>query len=134
MNALGKHLLIEYYECDVAVLDSVLQIERHMVLAAEKSGATIVRSVFHAFNPFGVSGVIVIAESHMAIHTWPEHGYAAVDIFTCGDAVDPRLAERLLRRLLGARHTEIREITRGELTPHGIKFAQTIELSDVQVV
>ena len=63
-----------------------------MVEAAEAARATIVKSVFHTFNPWGVSGVIVIEESHLTIHTWPEYKYAAVDLFTCGDMLDPLAA------------------------------------------
>ncbi len=65
--------------------------------AAEEAGATIVDSSFHRFLPHGISGVVVIAESHLAIHTWPEYGYAAIDLFTCGDEVNPWKAFEFLR-------------------------------------
>lgn len=134
LNALGKHLLIEYFDCDVEALNDVSQVERYMEQAAEHCGATIVRSVFHAFNPIGVSGVVVIAESHLAIHTWPEYGYAAVDVFTCGDTVDPRVAEKELRRLFGAGRVEIREIPRGAFQPSTGKLLHKIEVPDAQAV
>lgn len=89
MKALGLHLLAELCECDSSVLDSVEDIETILVNAAAESGATVLNHVFHKFSPQGVSGVVVIAESHIAIHTWPEHNYAAVDVFTCGTAVSP---------------------------------------------
>jgi spermidine synthase len=66
-------------------MNDVAAIERDMVAAAQKAGATVINSTFHHFSPWGVSGVVVIQESHLAIHTWPEYGYAAVDLFTCGD-------------------------------------------------
>ena len=82
MNALGRHILAEFYECDTDILNDAQRIENYMKRAALECGATIVSSTFQTFNPHGVSGVIVIAESHLAIHTWPEYGYAAVDVFT----------------------------------------------------
>ena len=81
--------------------------------AVTKSGATLVQSVFHRYNPQGVSGVLVIAESHLSIHTWPEYGYAAVDFFTCGGAVDPYLAHEHLKSMLKSQGGQIRELKRG---------------------
>ena len=81
--------------------------------AVRQSGATIVRSVFHRYNPQGVSGVVVIAESHISIHTWPEYGYAAVDFFTCGNAVDPYKAYEYMREKLDCQSPLINEIKRG---------------------
>ncbi len=86
--ALGRQMTIEYYECSAtAFLDETL-VEQALLKAAKESGATIISSSFHKFEPQGVSGVVVIAESHFTIHAWPEHDYAAVDIFTCGDNID----------------------------------------------
>ena len=107
--------MVELYGCDVMVLNDKERIERIMTEAAVRSGATVVQSVFHLFNPHGVSGVVVIAESHLAIHTWPEHGYAAVDIFTCGTDVDPWKAHEYIKKELGASHFSTVEMTRGEL-------------------
>jgi len=81
--------------------------------AVRCSGATRVRSVFHRYNPQGVSGVVVIAESHCSIHTWPEYGYAAVDFFTCGKDVDPYRALESLRTALKAGDVQVREVKRG---------------------
>ncbi|MBI2176791.1 MAG: S-adenosylmethionine decarboxylase proenzyme [Candidatus Tectomicrobia bacterium] len=114
MNSLGRHILAEFYDCDRDVLNDPDLIERYMREAAEVSGATIVQSVFHMFSPYGVSGVVVVAESHLAIHTWPEHGYAAVDYFSCGP-VDCELAVRYLEEKFGAECVESREIERGVL-------------------
>jgi S-adenosylmethionine decarboxylase proenzyme len=86
-----------------------------MKKAALVCGATIVSSVFHTFNPHGVSGVVVIAESHLAIHTWPEYRYAAVDVFTCGTIVDPAKAIQSIQKSLKAGSMESKELTRGEL-------------------
>ncbi len=83
--ALGNHILVEFMNCDPHIMNDVAAIERDMVAAAQQAGATVINSTFHHFSPWGVSGVVVIQESHLAIHTWPEYGYAAVDLFTCGD-------------------------------------------------
>jgi spermidine synthase len=83
--------------------------------ATKIAGATIVQSVFHLFNPHGVSGVVVIAESHLAIHTWPEYGYAAIDLFTCGEVVDPWKAYTYLRERFHAQHVSSIEMKRGQL-------------------
>ena len=86
LETLGRHILIEFYNCNEEILASPELIEKHMNKAAKIANATIVNSVFHHFNPYGVSGAVIISESHLAIHTWPEYGYAAVDVFTCGDS------------------------------------------------
>jgi S-adenosylmethionine decarboxylase len=83
-TALGRHLLLELYGCPAAVLKDGKQLEQDLRSAAEAMGATVVTSNFHQFSPYGISGVVIIKESHLTLHTWPEYGYAAVDIFTCG--------------------------------------------------
>ena len=127
MNALGKHILAEYYGCDIKILNDVELIEHYMREAVLKSGATIIDSTFHRFNPHGVSGVVVIAESHMALHTWPEYGYAAVDFFTCGDRVDPWKAFNYISNKFKSSKNSSREIMRG-LIEH-----ETQELLEVQL-
>ena len=121
MQALGRHLLCEYHGCDRGLLNDAEAIRTALVAAVTKSGATPLHEVVHAFSPHGVTGVIVIAESHFAIHTWPEHGFAAVDLFTCGDQVDPYLAFEHLRGALRAETHSVVEIRRGLLpgpAPH----------------
>ncbi len=114
-TVLGRHLLVEFYDCNPTVLDDVAGIETHMNDAALACGATIVQSTFHRFEPWGVSGVVVISESHLAIHTWPEYGYASVDLFTCGDEIDPMSAYEHLRVMLEAQEAEIQMLQRGNL-------------------
>ena len=113
IEQLGRHILAEFYNCDEEILNNHQLIEQYMNEAAIKAKATIVKSVFHMFNPWGVSGAVVIQESHLTIHTWPEYGYAAVDLFTCGDEVDPWLAFAHLKDKLNAEKTETLEIPRG---------------------
>ncbi len=86
--ALGRHMTVEFYDCDVKFLADAGKLEAVFTRAAEVSGATVIDSNFHNFEPQGVSGVVVISESHFAVHAWPEYDYAAVDLFTCGDKVD----------------------------------------------
>lgn len=118
MKKLGTHILAEFTNCDCKTLDSTELIEKHLTASARASGATIVQTVFHRYNPHGVSGVVVIAESHISIHTWPEYGYAAVDFFTCGDSVDPRKACEYLRIALGASDAHTTEVDRGIPSSH----------------
>lgn len=84
-KALGKHVLLELHQCPSDLLKTGHELESYLKAAAEKMGATVVTSNFHQFAPYGISGVVIIQESHLTLHTWPEHGYAAVDIFTCGE-------------------------------------------------
>ncbi len=115
MNSLGRHILAEFFECDNDLLNDNQHVEMSMKRAALECGATIVSATFHAFNPHGVSGVVVIAESHLAIHTWPEYGYAAVDVFTCGETVDPAVATEALKEYLKAGKVTTVQVNRGEL-------------------
>ncbi len=89
MKALGRHILAEVYGCDPSILNDLRRVEKIMVDAALHAGADVREVAFHQFSPQGISGVVVISESHLAVHTWPELGYAAVDVFTCGETVNP---------------------------------------------
>ncbi len=113
MSALGRHILAEFYGCPPEKLNDPVQIKQEMVAAALEAGAEVRETVFHQFSPQGVSGVVVISESHLAIHTWPEFGYAAVDIFTCGQTVDPWVSCDYLKQKLSAQNMTAREIKRG---------------------
>ena len=108
MKALGKHLLLELNDCDPKLLNDISFIREIMLAAANESGATVLGESFHQFSPQGVSGVILIAESHLSVHTWPEHGYAGADIFTCGTRVKPeRAAEVIIAKLKPGTHSVI---------------------------
>jgi len=84
---LGSQVVLDLYECETRHLDDIAWVKKTLVNAARVAGATIVDTVFHKFAPWGISGVVVIAESHLAIHIWPEKRYAAIDVFTCGENV-----------------------------------------------
>ena len=113
MYALGRHLLLELKICNEEVLDDLNFLRDCLNEAAVQSGATVVGESFYHFSPHGVSGVVNIAESHIAIHTWPEYRYAALDVFTCGDDVDPEKAARLITEKLGAQSHSLIELRRG---------------------
>lgn len=95
--SLGSHLLVELYGCDGTTLENECTVGQVMRQAADDSEATVVAQSFHEFQPYGVSGAVIIQESHYTIHTWPEHGYAAVDLFYCGGTVKVHKAVETLR-------------------------------------
>lgn len=115
MNALGRHVIVELYDCKPSLLDDVTYVQNAMQNAAQQAGATIINLTFHHFSPFGVSGVVVIQESHLAIHTWPEWGFASIDLFTCGESTDPWKCYNVLKDAFSASHGSTIEMRRGQL-------------------
>ncbi|WP_036036686.1 adenosylmethionine decarboxylase [Leptospira mayottensis] len=115
MNALGKHVIAEFYDCDYEIINNHELVEDIMLKSVDLSGATTIKSVFHRFSPYGVSGVVVVSESHFAIHTWPEYGYCAVDVFTCGDLIDNQAALDYLKEKFGSKNISVVEMKRGVL-------------------
>jgi S-adenosylmethionine decarboxylase len=115
MNSLGEHMLVEYYGCDPVKLAHSDEVREIVVSAVREAHGTVVTNIFHNFNPFGVSGVVVIAESHVTIHTWPEHGCAAVDIFSCSERLDKELLRDTLKERFGATQVTTRSFERGVL-------------------
>jgi S-adenosylmethionine decarboxylase len=113
LNALGRHMLLELFDCDLSAINNLDAVKGALVEAAKRAQATIVDVVFHEFNPFGISGVVVIAESHLSIHTWPEYRYAAVDIFSCGDVLQPEVAANYLVEAFGSERSTVVEMQRG---------------------
>lgn len=113
MDTIGHHYIAEASGCNPGVIGRVEAVERILVRAAEVAGVQVWSISFHRFNPNGVSGVVVISESHMSVHTWPEVGYVALDIFTCGDAAKPEKAVQWALREFGATNVHITEVTRG---------------------
>ncbi|MFB6305775.1 MAG: adenosylmethionine decarboxylase [Flavobacteriales bacterium] len=113
MKPLGKHLLIELNNCDTEVLKDLTHLEKAMNRSAKAGGANIVDSNFHAFSPYGISGVIIIKESHLTIHTWPEHQYAAVDLFSCSGKIDADKIIAVLKEELMAENVIIEDVERG---------------------
>ena len=114
MTPLGVQWTADLYGCDAALLDDQERIGAFLLEAAEVAGATVLSSHLHRFAPQGVSGVVVIAESHIAIHTWPEHGYAALDLFSCGDHLRAEQGIRRLAERVGAVRVECKRHLRGD--------------------
>ena len=112
-QALGIQLLVELYECNNHFLNDVKTIEAILLKAAEAANATVVNHCFHEFSPHGVSGVVVIAESHITVHTWPELKYCAIDIFTCGNLIDNNRALEVLKEGLESQKIKVFKIERG---------------------
>lgn len=112
MNTRSQHLLIELFECSRQALQNRSLVEDLLKQAAIAANVTIVQSVFHEYSPQGVTGVVIIEESHLSIHTWPEHGYASVDFYTCGDGL-PEKALEVIKTGLSAERTEVILVNRG---------------------
>ena len=126
MYALGTHLLAELRDCNPEILKDLEKVRNAMVSAAKEAKATIIDVSFHEFNPFGISGVIVIAESHLTIHTWPEYAYAAIDIFTCGDIIKPETAAAYLIKEFQCKNPSVVEMKRGILSHENRKLPHKV--------
>jgi len=113
LRALGRHILVEYFNCDRVLLNDPVRLENCLKEAAVKTGAHILSSTFRTFEPHGVSGVVIVAESHLAIHTWPEYGILLGDFFTCGEQANPWKAHDYLKGILKPTHSKEQEILRG---------------------
>ena len=125
MKALGRHILAELSHCNREILADLERVQSAMVQAAIVAKAEIREIAFHRFQPHGVSGVVVIAESHLAIHTWPELGYAAIDVYTCGSTTEPWRACRFLAEQFGSKMMNTTVVERGIPAPTG-EFTHTV--------
>lgn len=114
-KSLGRHMLLELYGCPEAILNNQERIKRILIAVVNRVSATLVDTSFHQFSPYGVSGVVVIAESHITIHTWPEHQYAAIDVFTCDDKIDYNLVESIIVKEFQSSKHQSQTIIRGEI-------------------
>ena len=114
MQALGYHTLIELYNCNPTKINNTKLVEETLLKAAEIANLSVVKSTIHHFNPIGVSGVVVIKESHIAIHTWPEYNYVALDFFTCNTSYNLESAIDYIYTIFEAKSIEQKEIKRGE--------------------
>ena len=118
----GKHCILELYNCDPAKLDDEAFLRTAITSAAKRAGATLLNLITHRFEPQGVTGLALLAESHISIHTWPESGYAAVDVFTCGDHTMPEMACQVLAEELSAGNHKLTSFRRE--TPSAIADVQ----------
>jgi S-adenosylmethionine decarboxylase len=113
MKAIGRHIILEMWGCQN--LNSVETAERALRDMVAALDVNLLDLRVYPFSPVGVTGVAIVSESHLVIHTWPEHGYAAVDIFTCGAPRDPQDAVQVLRQLFKPERIGVMEINRGQL-------------------
>jgi S-adenosylmethionine decarboxylase len=111
-DTVGKHCILELYSCDCAKLDDEDFVRSALSNGALRAGATLLNLISHRFQPHGVTGLALLAESHISFHSWPESGYAAVDVFTCGDHTMPEGACRVLVEEFGSRHHKLRSFRR----------------------
>ncbi len=114
MQPLAQHTLLELHDCNPALLRDAEGLRPLIMEAIRAGGGTIVTEIFHTFSPHGVSGVVVIAESHVTIHTWPEHAYAAVDIFSCSPSLDHEAIEQAIAAAVHCGRAASRTLPRGE--------------------
>ena len=133
MHALGTHLLVDLRDCSTEAIKDLEYVKDSLVKAAKEASATIVDVSFHEFNPFGISGMVVIAESHLSIHTWPEYGYAAVDIFTCGDLIKPEIAASYLIERFRSQNPSVVEMKRGIISPFDAKLPHKISSPGLEI-
>jgi len=109
----SSHLLVEYNGCNTSKLNDRKYLADLLTQAAIAGKFTVLKTAFHQFEPQGVTGVLLLSESHMSIHTWPEHGYAAVDLFTCGQNSTTQ-SEIIIKKALECKHSEKMLIKRGD--------------------
>jgi S-adenosylmethionine decarboxylase len=115
MEHLGQHVIIELWGCNEGINDADV-VRTAMLEAVQAANATLLDLNVHTFSPHGVTGVAVLSESHLSVHTWPEYGYMAADVFTCGDTTKPVAAAEVLRRYFEPQEFDVQELTRGILT------------------
>lgn len=108
----GRHLILDLYDCDQALLDNYEELERLLQVALNMAGAKILRMFGEKFQPQGVTLLALLAESHASIHTWPELGYAAIDLYTCGDTTNTHRAAEFLKTKLKSKQSEEKELVR----------------------
>jgi S-adenosylmethionine decarboxylase proenzyme len=113
VEVLSQHVLVDLYECDVELLDDLEYVRQTLVDSAEKMNCTVLKEAFHRFSPQGVSGVLVIAESHLSIHTWPEKRFCALDLFTCGDTSQLGMMPEILQKAFRANRADFKIYPRG---------------------
>lgn len=104
-------LLVDLYGCEADLDDEGFLLDT-LERASNAVGSTVLQRITQRFSPVGVSAILILAETHISVHTWPEHGYAALDIFICGEGKDPKVAWEVVREALGPESFEMKEITR----------------------
>jgi S-adenosylmethionine decarboxylase proenzyme len=116
-KVLGKILTVDLYNCDKNIISDINQVEEIMLQTAKDINATIISTDFLHWNPYGISGVIIIAESHIAIHTWEEYNFASIDLYTCDLSMDLKKATELFKKRFKSDKFEIMMKERGIILP-----------------
>jgi S-adenosylmethionine decarboxylase proenzyme len=109
----GFHTIYDLYNCEPSALDDLTLLEKMMLEASEKAGAKIIDIQSKHFEPYGVSSIVILAESHLSLHTWPEHNFAALDLFTCTPKIDAMIAKGVLTTYLTPQRVDIKSFRRG---------------------
>ena len=129
MQGLGRQLVVELFDCTPEILNDLKAVQTILLAVARRARATIVGSTFHQFSPFGLSGVVIMSAAHLSIPTWPEHRYAAADIFSRGEAFRPDVPVESVIEALGAQRVSVLEVQRGifptSLVPGAVAAART---------
>ncbi|KYC42137.1 spermidine synthase [Scytonema hofmannii PCC 7110] len=113
----GRHCILELYNCPTHLLNNPVFMKQALEEAAKVAKSTLLSELTHHFEPYGVTGLALLAESHISIHTWPEYGYIAVDIFTCGEHAEPEKACKYLVQAFQASNHTLLTLPRGKLSP-----------------
>ena len=109
----GSHYLLDFFGCDSNELNSMAFWREHVVNASDVSGLEILKSDFHQFKPFGITGFLILSTSHISFHTWPENNYVACDVFSCGSESDTKKAVTYLKRHITHTRCEEKRVGRG---------------------
>lgn len=134
MDTLGRHVILEMWGCCKAIIDNVDSVKEILIKATEVTKATLVDVVCHRFSPYGVTGVAILAESHISVHTWPEYGYAAVDIFICGNTINPMNAASYMTSGFHAKETSTLELGRGDFLSKKIQAGKPLETNACLII
>ncbi|GGA47672.1 S-adenosylmethionine decarboxylase proenzyme [Kroppenstedtia guangzhouensis] len=113
-STFGRHVAMDAWGVDFDLLNDARLLEKYMKVAAEKCGATVLSSQTQAFEPQGATVLVLLSESHLSIHTYPEKGFAALDCYTCGHEVDPMVAIRYMMDVLKPTHAFEKVMRRGD--------------------
>ena len=115
-NGLGVHLIMEFYDCNPNLLEKAEVVEKALLKAAREAGLTIIGVKSHQFNPRGATSMVIVGESHLSIHSWPEYGFAALDIFVCGKNPAAKKAAKILIEEFKPGRVEILKMVRGKIS------------------
>lgn len=114
MSEVGMHIIIDLFGCNSSLADDINYIKDTLYKLVEILPAKVCKDVFHKFKPLGVSGAIIISSSHLTVHTWPEHNYIGVDIFTCSGECDYRAVVDFLCKQFGSTNYILKKLKRGD--------------------